>query len=161
MGMQKITHKRITEIVEGYPMLKTLTGIKLTYAITKNMKMLKAEIENLNESRYTSDDLKAYQEEYRILVTNEAKKDKDGNFIQIGQGQIAIEDMTGFTQKVNDLNKRYKKELEKVKDETEKFNKFYNEPIELNFYTFKSDVLPENITVEQRELLTEMEEDSD
>lgn len=158
MAVRKITHARIAEILEGFPKLKDLNGKKLSYAIIRNIRKLKEEVENLNELRYNSPTYELYKSEYSQLVMSQAKKDKDGNFIAAGHNRVSIEDPQLFSEKMKELNEKYAEELGKVKEEDDKFNKFYNEPIEVDFYTFSSEDIPDYITVEQRELLIEMEE---
>ena len=146
----KITRTRVLEIVSGAESLKQLSGVKLAYAVSKNMTALKREQESINE------ELEKYREEYSAILEAEAKKDEHGNFIPVGNGQVAIANFATFKAKTNALNKKYAKQLEKQKVDEKEFEKFLKEPFEFEFFQFEESLLPETITVEQIGLLDEM-----
>ena len=59
-----ITRSRVLEIVQGYEELKSLSGIKLAYAISKNMTALKREQESIKEAIPQNKDLEKYRESF-------------------------------------------------------------------------------------------------
>jgi len=152
----KITRTRVLEIVSGAESLKQLSGVKLAYAVSKNMTALKREQESINEALPKNKELEKYREEYSAILEAEAKKDEHGNFIPVGNGQVAIANFATFKAKTNALNKKYAKQLEKQKVDEKEFEKFLKEPFEFEFFQFEESLLPETITVEQIGLLDEM-----
>lgn len=156
MGIKQITRLRVLEIVNGYDQLKSLQGIKLTYAITKTMKVLKAEAEAIEASKYTSDTIEKYSKEYQEIVESEAKRDADGNFIMAGTNQVSIENIKSFQGKTKVLNETYAEELAIVKVADVKYEKFLKEKVDIEFFCIVEENLPENITVSQMEILSDM-----
>jgi hypothetical protein len=153
---QTITRLRVIEIVLGYEVLKQLSGVKMAYAIGKNITALKREHELIKESTPRNKDLEKYQEEYQVIIDSEAKKDDSGNFIPVGNGQVAISNYTSFKTKINDLEKKYATQLADQKEKDEEFERFLKEPFEFEFFQFDESLLPDSITVEQMELISEM-----
>jgi hypothetical protein len=153
---QIITRSRVLEIVQGYEVLKSLSGIKLAYAISKNMAALKREQESIKEAVPKNKDLEKYREQYSVILEQEAKMDKDGNFISVGNGNVAITNLTSFKSKVKVLDEKYAVQLSVQKVNEKKFEDFLSEEFEFDFFQFDESNLPEAITVEQIGLLSEM-----
>lgn len=92
-----INRLRVLEIVAGDKKLEGLPGSKLNYALVKNMKALKAEVETMKESNPQSDEMKKYNEEHQEIVNEEAERDEQGNFVPVGDaqsGRIRINSVT-------------------------------------------------------------------
>lgn len=153
---QKITRSRVLEIAQGYEVLKSLSGIKLAYAISKNMTALKREQESIKEALPKNTDLEKYREEYSVILEAEAKMDENGNFIPVGNGNVAISNLSGFKARVKVLDEKYSIQLAAQKANEKKFEEFLSEEFEFDFFQFDEANLPEAITVEQIGLLTEM-----
>jgi len=153
---QTITRSRVLEIVQGYEVLKPLSGIKLAYAISKNMTVLKREQESIKEAVPKNNELEKYREEYALILDAEAKKDDNGNFIPIGNGNVALSNLSGFKAKVKALDEKYSVQLAEQKANEKKFEEFLLEEFEFDFFQFEEANLPETITVEQIGLLSEM-----
>jgi hypothetical protein len=151
-----INRLRVLEITSGADKLKSLTGVKLTYAITKNMKALQAEAETTKESRTTSDEMLKYNEEYKVIIEAEAKRDDEGNFIPAGNGQIALKNGSEFKAKMKVLDEKYKAAIEAAKAKDKEFEKFLKESFEFDFFQFEESHIPESITQEQMGLVMEM-----
>lgn len=156
MSKEKITRGRVFEIIAGYEIIKPLTGIKLAYAISRNMRELKKEKELVQEMDYKSDKLKEYQDKYSAILEKEAKRDAEGNYVAAGGGQIALQNLASFKAKVKKLDEEYAEELAAKKAQDEKIEAFLKDEFEFDFYTFDQELLPDSITVEQYELITEM-----
>lgn len=153
---QTVKRSRVIEIVQGYESLKQLQGVKLAYAVSKNMTALQREKKSIEAAQPKGENLEKYREEYSVILEAEAKRDEQGNFIPTGGGNIAIADFKSFKAKVKALDKKFEKELEKQKTKTEEFEKFLDEDCEIEFFQFEESLLPESITVEQIGLLSEM-----
>ena len=153
---QTITRSRVLEIVQGYEVLKSLSGIKLAYAISKNMTALKREQESIKEAVPKNKDLEKYREQYSEILEEEAKMDENGNFIPVGNGNVAITNLTSFKAKVKVLDEKYAVQLAAQKANEKQFEDFLSEEFEFDFFQFEEVNLPEAITVEQIGLLSEM-----
>ena len=153
---QTIIRSRVLEIVQGYDALKSLSGIKLAYAISKNMAALKREQESIKEAVPINIDLEKYWEKYSEILESEAKRDENGNFISVSNGNVAISNLTSFKAKVKVLDQKYSVQLAAQKVNEKKFEDFLAEEFEFDFFQFDEANLPEAITVEQIGLLNEM-----
>jgi hypothetical protein len=153
---QTITRSRVLEIVQGYEVLKSLSGIKLAYAISKNMTALKREQESIKGALPKNTDLEKYREEYSVILEAEAKMDENGNFIPVGNGNVAISNLSSFKAKVKVLEEKYAVQLSAQKANEKKFEEFLIEEFDFDFFQFEEANLPDAITVEQIGLLNEM-----
>jgi hypothetical protein len=153
---QTITRSRVLEIVQGYEVLKSLSGIKLAYAISKNMTALKREQESIKGALPKNTDLEKYREEYSVILEAEAKMDENGNFIPVGNGNLAISNLSSFKAKVKVLEEKYAVQLSAQKANEKKFEEFLIEEFDFDFFQFEEANLPDAITVEQIGLLNEM-----
>lgn len=151
-----ITRTRVMQIVAGASILKSLTGIKLAYAVSKNISALKRENDSIIEAAPNIKGVENYHEEYGLLLDQEARKDENGNFIPTGGGNVAIANYTTYKEKLKTLEEKYSKQLEEQKKANEDFEIFLAEPFEFDFFQFEETYLPETITVEQIDLLVEM-----
>ena len=151
-----ITRIRVLAIVAGADKVKSLTGIKLAYAVSKNLTALRREQDSIKDAMPKIKELEKYNEEYGIILDQEAKKDENGNFIPTGGGNVAITNYTNFKEKMKVLDKKYAKPLKEQTKANEDFEAFLKEPFEFEFFQFEEIYLPETITVEQMELLAEM-----
>lgn len=156
MSKEVITRNRVLEIIKGYPTLKSLSGVKLAYAISRNMRELQKEQVLIEEMLSFSEEFKEYMQKYNDIVESLAKRDNSGNYVLVGNDQIAISNPVIFKEKLVVLDEEYKEVLKdkKVKDETIKT--FLNEPFEFDFYTCSESEVPQTITVEQYNLIMEM-----
>ena len=151
-----ITRTRVMQIVAGAAALKSLSGIKLAYAVSKNITALRREQDTIKDAMPKVKDLEKYNEEYGLILDQEARKDENGNFIPTGGGNVAIANYTNYTEKLKALEKKYAKPLKEQSKANEDFDKFLKEPFEFEFFQFEETYLPETVTVEQMDLLVEM-----
>lgn len=151
-----ITRLRVLEIVNNADKLKSLQGVKLTYAISKNLKALKAEVEAMQESNKPSEEMQKYNDACNELVIAEAKRDDKGEFIPAGPNQIVLKDASAYKAKRSELDEKYKDEIEKAKVKNAEFDILLKEPFEFEFYQVQSEFISEEITCEQMDLILEM-----
>lgn len=156
MGKVEINRLRVLEITNNADKLKSLSGVKLTYAISKNLKALKAEVETMKESNLPSEELTKYNDAYNKLVQAEAKRNDKGEFIPAGQDQIVLKDAVSFKAKKLELDEEYKDEIEKAKAKNVEFDSLLKEPFEFEFYQVLPEFISEEITCEQMDLIFEM-----
>lgn len=153
---QNINRLRLLEISNNSGILKDIKGIKASYAIAKNLKEIKSEVELISGMEYTSDKLKEYQQKYSELLSKEAKKDENGNLIQAGKGNVVIENIEVFKEKVKTLGEEYKDEIDLKTAKDKELNAFLKEDFEFDFYQFPESELVGDISVEQMMLIFEM-----
>lgn len=156
MKKSTFTRQRVLEIVNGADKLKSLQGVKLTYAINKNMKALKSEIEAMEESSSPSEKMQKYNDACNELVISEAKRDEKGEFISAGEGRIVLKDTASYKAKKTELDEQYKDEIEKSKVKDAEFDVLFKEPFDFEFFQVLPEFIPDSITCEQMDLIFEM-----
>ena len=89
---------------------RDLKGNKFAYGRAKNKKILKSEIEALNEVLKPSEEYKKYDKERIELCEIHAKKDKDGKPV-VESGQLIMRDQKAFDKEHDALTKKHKKAI--------------------------------------------------
>ena len=92
------------------------TGARFTIAVAKNLRVLNAEIEDMEKVIESSDEIKEYQKRVDAINKEHALKDGEGEFIlrdTVIQGEPA---KTYRIPGKGDKTSKYEKELQKLKD---------------------------------------------
>jgi hypothetical protein len=140
--------------------LGKLTGVKFAYAVSKNLNILKSEIESLEKASKPSEKYIEFDKERVELAKKYAKKDEKGKPLSENNAFV-MEDQEAFEKEFNELK-------EKNKDLVEEREKQMNEYVELlkteaNITLHKIALVdvPQNITVEQMYAIGEIVDDSE
>jgi len=118
--------------------LSNLTGSKFAYGISRNINILKAEIEALQKAGLD------YETKRLELAAKYSKKDLDGQPVLINN-QFQLEDSVGF---VNSL--------EKLKLENKEYFDLLAQESDFKPYKIKAEDLPDNITVNQTNMISSL-----
>jgi hypothetical protein len=118
--------------------LSNLTGSKFAYGISRNINILKAEIEALQKAGLD------YETKRLELAAKYSKKDSDGQPVLINN-QFQLEDSVGF---VNSL--------EKLKLENKEYFDLLAQESDFKPYKIKAEDLPNNITVSQTNMISSL-----
>ena len=158
-----MTKRNLLDLYQSLNKLSTLPGAKFSYAVAKNMLVIKNEMEALNEVQKPKADFIKLQKEFepkRIeIVEKYCKKDDKGialkKFITINGQQVEIYDMEPENQvksntecevALKEMNPKIYKEREEQLNE---YEKLLDEEVVLMFYKIKQENLPSIITPEQ------------
>lgn len=130
--------------------LGKLKGVKFAYAVSKNVSLLKAELESLEKASAASKEFEEFEVKRIAMVEKFAKKDKDGKAEKKGNNYI-IEDG-----KQAELDKEFevlKKENKDVWDarlkQLEEYNELLKTDSSVKLHKILLSDLPTDITVEQ------------
>jgi len=134
--------------------LKELTGVKFSYAIAKNIKIIENEIENINASLKQTKEEEEYNKKYKEICIKHSIKDDNGEPIVKREGNYesySFDNKELFDIDIENLRKENKEVLELIKEKEKNYNKFLNEEISNDIKLFKIELqyIPENITTEQ------------
>ncbi len=132
------------KLQQGLGKVKGLKGVTFAYAIAKNSKAVNDEIELLKKP------LEKYNNELMKLVMANAIKDKDGKIKQ-EKGRVPIKDVGKYNREVQELNGKYKKDLED-------YEKLMNKESKVPLHKIKQADLPEDITASQIEGIMDLVE---
>lgn len=149
---------QIYGFVTNYSKLANLSGVKLTYAITKNFKKASAEVENFEAGRKPSEAFQEYDKARMELAQKHAKKDENGEVsMKNGGREYDIESLTAFQKELEALREEHKAAYDEQMVKEEEFKKLMLEETSVEFHKVKTDNLPEEITTEQMEVLNLIE----
>jgi hypothetical protein len=132
--MLKMTKEKVLELFKGLQGVANLSGVKFSYAVAKNINLLKSEIEALDKA------LEPYDKLRIELVKKYAKKDKNGREVVMGNNYV-IDDRKAFSDELKELqdgNQDYQDYLELLKGE-----------LEIKLHQISQSDVPEAITTQQ------------
>jgi len=115
-----------------------LKGVKFSYAMAKNTRLLKGEVESIDEMRKKESG--EFDKERFELVKTYAEKDEQGNPV-VKNNQYRLADTKTFTEELEKLREKFE-----IKAKEENFKKFMKEEIEVELFTVKQENIPEQIS---------------
>lgn len=146
-----------SELIVIWNVLNSLNGKEyskiFSYGIIRNKKLIKDEVESLEEAKTPSQEYLDYDRKRMLLCEKFADKNDNGHPI-ITKGQYVI------TEKLEEMKKEMKvlvEENKQILDDFEKksqeFVKILEEEVEIDFYKMDFDVFPETIDPSLLEVL--------
>ena len=151
-------NKRV-EVLNIYTVLTNMKGNyvpKLKYALKRNKDLISKEYDKINESSETKiEKFKEYEDKRIEKIGICAARDEQGRAIQETPNTIKIREdkLEEFKVFIAALNEEYKEALEKRKKEIKDFEKSLEEEIEIEVYKISNDLIPEDLSQEQYEIL--------
>ena len=133
------------------PEFGKLKGTKFNYAMSKNTRLLKNEVQSIQEAE--DKEFGEFENERIELVKECAKKDEKGNPV-IENNQYQIENVEDFQTKFEALQEKHE-----YKAKREAFDKFMAEEVEVDLHTILLDNLPEEITKAQSDSIFDLIEE--
>ena len=134
--------------------LGSLTGVKFAYAVSKNINILKNEIESLDKAMEPSEKFMEYDKARIALVELHAEKDDKGKAkietSASGAQQYVIDEENKMFKKAFDTLKAKHKEAVDARDkQTEEYIKLLATDSDVKVYKVKLDDVPKEITAVQ------------
>lgn len=152
----KKTREEFFGIYNRMAVLNHLSGVKFAYAVVRIREGIKREMDRAKEIGKMSEGYQEYDKARQELIQQFADKDERGKFIIArGEYQLSEENRKLFLEQLEELKKEHPEAIAEFDTKTKEMDDFMKEEIELNLYTIKEDYLPENITVEQLDILRE------
>lgn len=145
--------------------LSNLKGVKFAYAVNKNIKALKKEVEDLRESIKPSASFEKYQEAYKELHASYAIANEDGTPKVFDEGgkqvnKVSEDKLPEFNAKVKELEAEYADALSEREEQLKEFEKMLGEDADgFEFYKVKLEYVPEDITTEQMSIVMPLVDD--
>lgn len=134
-------------VLQGINLAGGLTGIKFSYAMSKNKNLIMAELKSAEESLQQSPGMLAFEKDRMELVNEYGTRDEKGNLV-IENNQYAIEKMDEFNEKVEALKKVHKDAIDENQKKIDEYNEFMKEEIDMPFHMINMKDIPENISVD-------------
>ena len=128
--------------------LGNLQGVRFAYAVSRNINMLKHEIELIDKLTQPSKEFTEYEQERVKLNIEFAEKD-DKDQPKTVDGHYVINDMKAFKKAMEGVQKKHKKTIDEREKQLADFNKFLEDESTFVPYKVKMANVPENITAQQ------------
>jgi len=156
-------NKELFTIFGAINNLSNIKSVKFAYCLSKNKKTISDEIKHIQDSVEKLDEVnskieKEFEDKRIALVTEYADKDSNDQPI-IENNNYKITNISEFNEKFAELKKEYPEFLKKRQDITDNNNKLLDEESELEFHKIKVDNLPDELSLNDLDLISEFIEE--
>ena len=152
-----------SEILSLYRALNTLgqlQGVKFAYGVSKNVAILKPEIEALEKASAASPEFMEMDKERIKLVEEHAEKDEKGKPKKKGNEYVISEDKKEDFENAFEAFKLEHKELYDAREkQIEEYNALLETESEVKLHKVNLADVPQNITVQQMHTISSFVED--
>lgn len=145
-----LKNKDLYELMAGLRAVKDLKGLKFAYAVSKNINLVRQELESFEEMSKPTPEYMAYDIARVELAKKHAVKDENGK-PRMENNHYIMEDKELFDKEVDKLQKSatHKKAVEEREKQLNEFKAFLEEDSDFEPYMVKIQYVPEDITSEQ------------
>ena len=145
----------IINLFQSLQKLGNLSGVKFAYAVSRNIAILKPEVEALNKALEGSDEFKQFDEKRVELAKKHAKKD-DKNKPLVNRGQFEIENQEAFDAEFETLKSEHQEVWDARQKQVDDYNDLLKTESELQLYKVSLTDVPVNITVAQMHSISDI-----
>lgn len=150
-------NKELFEIYKGLVEITPLKGIKLNYAIAKNIALLKDELGPIEKALEALPEFTAFQKERVALCEEYAKRDENGmpmkHTVAGQESYIFAENQKAFEKAFESLKEAHKDTIKAQEEKLEKDREFLSEPTKLVLHTVEMADIPEDVDTDQMKAL--------
>lgn len=140
--------KDCVELYFNLNKLGNLAGVKFAYGVSKNLALLKPEIESLDKASMPTEEFKAFDEQRLEIVKKFAKKDEKGEPISENNAFI-MEDQDAFELEFGTLKAEHQELWDARTRQLEEYNDLLNTESNVVLYKVQLSDVPSAITVAQ------------
>ena len=131
MEMTTHTYKELADLLQGLLGVTELKGVKFSLQVTKNIKLIKSELEALEEASKPTDEFMVIAQEVQKIEANETLSDEDKK------------------KTVLELEEEHKDLVDSRKKQIEEFNVLILEETEVSLFKVSEKHLPSDINSKQ------------
>lgn len=135
-----------------------LKGVKISYAIARNIAILKPEAEALLKAKEPSNDFKVYDNERVEIAKKYAKKDENGEPV-IKDDTYVFDNKEAFDKEVAKLQKLHAKAIEEREKQINDFKDLLEKETPIELHKVNITDIPEDITSQQMLAIYQIIED--
>lgn len=143
----KITKKDLGDLYQGLLSVDNLTGVKFSYAVARNLSMLKDEMESLKKAISMSKEFAEYEFK-RVELAEDCAVLENGK-PKVVNGEYEIRDEEFFKTSLSKLQETYKEAIDGRKKQLSELRELLKEEIEVDLYMIPQDIVPEAINTKQ------------
>lgn len=150
--MEKFKKKDLLPLFENLQKLSNLKGVKFSYAIARNVVIVKKEVEAIEESLKPFDEFVEYEKERIELAKKHSEKDEKGNpkiINENGREVFVMKDKAKFDKVFEEFKIKHKVTLDKRQKQIDEYNEFLETESDIEFFKIELSDVPEDISVEQ------------
>jgi hypothetical protein len=144
-------NKDLYTLSQGLESVGNLVGVTFGYAVNKNKRIIKGEIEVLEESIKTSEGFSEFRKKQEEIVKKYAKKDEKGEFIIKNFNYDIIGNEQEIETAIAPLKEEYKEVIEARETQIKGYNELLEKESGIKLYMVKKEDLPKDITAKQLE----------
>ena len=130
MNYVKYTNKELGDILQGLVAVKDLKGVKFSLQITKNINLIKDELQHLEDAAKPTDEFLEIAKLVQVIEASEKKPEEK-------------------KAEVDEIEKEHKKIVDERKKQIDEFNELLEEETEISLFMVSEKHLPENISAQQ------------
>lgn len=136
--------KELIEIYHNLSSIKEIEGVKLGYAIAKNIDRIKGEVELVQKALNPSEEFQEYENKRIELGKRYAEKDANGKPI-VDNGAFIITDIASFSKKFLALKKEHSTAIEEQQKKLAEYEALLDEEVEHELHKVKMEDIPESM----------------
>ncbi len=126
-----------------------LKGVKFSYAVAKNLTILKPEVEAITKANEISKDFEAYDNARVEIARKYAKKDEKGE-PEVKDGSYVLNgDKENFEKEIAKLQKTHEKAIKEREKQVKDFKELLEKETTIALHKIKLTDIPEDITSQQ------------
>ena len=130
--------------------LGNLSGVKFAYAVSKNLSLLKSELEALQKAVEPNEEYKVYDKKRVELAEKYSKKDENGKPVVVNN-EYDLENKKEFLSEFAKLQKEFSKEIEGRENQVKEQNELLKTEYTGEIYKVSLSDVPKDINVTQME----------
>lgn len=142
-----MTNQEIVNLFEALNGIN-LKGVKFNYSVSKNIELLKKEINSFKESTKPSEEFAKYEKERTNLCVKHAEKDGKGKPI-IENNEYKITNIEEFEKEIAELKEKNKEAIEARQAQLKEFEEFLTKENTITLFKIKVADIPADITTKQ------------
>lgn len=142
-----MTRREVGNLYQALLTVGNLTGVKFSYAVARNLSMLKNEMTSLQKAGAMDDNFREYEEK-RIALAEKCSIQENGK-PKIVDDKYEIADQAAFDTELKAIQEEYKVAFEARKKQLQEFEELLKEEIEIDPFMITQDMIPESITSKQ------------
>jgi len=149
--------KEVVALYQGLNRVGNLSGVKFAYAVSRNLAILKPEIEALEKITEPTDEYKKFDEERVKLVEKFALKDDKGKAKMVSMKEnpqlteYVVDPLKQeeLNKEFEDLKNEYKEAVEGRENQIKEYNELLNTESEIQLHKISQSEVPNQITASQ------------
>ena len=143
-----MTKGEILNLFKSLNQLGALKGVKFAYGVSKNLNILKPEIESLEKANEASDKFKEFEKARIDLIKEHCKKDDKGKEV-IENNEYVVEDKKEWEKAFNKLKKEHQGSVDEREKQIKDYMELLKTDSKVDLYKIKLSDVPNEITTMQ------------